>query len=90
MGAAIIRLIVSLLDAYSILILARALLSWFSINPYNKYYRLLIRITEPVLGPIRRLIPLQGIDISPLVAILLLDLVIKRIIIGLLSSLLVF
>jgi YggT family protein len=80
----------SLLNIYSLLILIRALLSWFSPNPYNRLYQLLIRVTEPVLGPIRRIVPLQGIDISPLVAILLIDLVIKKILIGLLSSALVF
>jgi YggT family protein len=84
---ALVKLIAGLLDIYSMLILIRVLLSWFSPHPNNQLYQILIKITEPVLGPIRRIIPLQGIDISPVIAILLIDLVIKRILLGLLSSL---
>lgn len=86
----IIRLVESLLNVYSLMILVRALLSWFAPNPYNKLYVFLIKMTEPVLGPIRRLVPLQGIDISPLIAILLIDLVVKRVLLSFLSTLLSF
>jgi YggT family protein len=88
-AASLIGLLESLLNIYSFLIVLRAILSWFSINPYNRYYQLLIRATEPVLGPLRRLIPMQGIDISPIIAILLIDLVVKRLLIGLVSMLLI-
>jgi YggT family protein len=87
-AVSLIKLIGSLLDGYVLLIIIRALLSWFSPNPYNKRVQLLFRATEPVLSPIRRIVPLQGIDISPIIAILLIDMVVKRLIIGLLSSLL--
>jgi YggT family protein len=87
-AVSLIKLIGSLLDGYVLLIIIRALLSWFSPNPYNKLVQLLFRATEPVLSPIRRIVPLQGIDISPIIAILLIDMVVKRLIIGLLSSLL--
>ncbi|HOD18522.1 MAG TPA: YggT family protein [Candidatus Cloacimonadota bacterium] len=80
----IILVLVRLLDIYSLLILIRALMSWFSVGYRNRFYLWLIRITEPVLAPLRRLIPLPGIDISPIIAILLIDLVIKRILIALL------
>jgi YggT family protein len=83
-----IKLISALLDGYILLMIIRALLSWFSPNPYNRLYQLLISATEPVLGPIRRLIPMQGIDISPIIAILLIDLVIKRLIMWLVGSVL--
>jgi YggT family protein len=87
-GIFLIWLIDKLLSGYSILILIRALMSWFSPNPYNRFYILLIRATEPVLAPIRRLIPISGIDISPIIAILLIDLVVKRILLSILMSLL--
>ncbi len=86
----IVRLAESILNVYSLMILIRALLSWFSPNPYNKLYIFLFKLTEPVLSPIRRFVPLQGIDISPLIAILLIDLVIKRVLLGFLSTLLSF
>lgn len=86
LGHFLIWLVQTALSAYSLLILVRALVSWFSPNPYKRWYQLLIRATEPVLAPIRRIVPLQGIDISPIIAILLIDFVIKRLLVGLLSS----
>jgi YggT family protein len=56
-------------------IIARALLSWFSLGPSHPVVKLLYDLTEPVLAPLRRVIPMLGMfDITPIVAILLLDL----------------
>jgi YggT family protein len=58
-------------------IIARALLSWFPIRPGNPFYPLaaiLHQITEPILAPLRRVIPMIGmIDITPIVALVLLQ-----------------
>lgn len=58
-------------------IIGRALLSWFAVRPGNPFHLLaviLFQITEPILGPLRRIIPTIGmIDISPIVALLLLQ-----------------
>ncbi|MFQ5895962.1 MAG: YggT family protein [Nitrospinota bacterium] len=57
---------------YMWVIIIRALVSWVSPDPYNPIVQFLYRVTEPVLAPIRQRIPfLGGIDISPLVALLL-------------------
>jgi YggT family protein len=59
-------------------VIIRALISWVSPNPYNPIVRMLATVTEPVLRPLRRLVPphkLGGIDLSPLLAVLLLQLV---------------
>jgi YggT family protein len=57
-------------------IIARALLSWFPVRPGNPFYALAVilhQITEPILAPLRRIIPMIGmIDISPMVAMFLL------------------
>ncbi len=55
-------------------IIIRALISWVNPDPYNVIVQILHRITEPILSPIRRIIPMHnmGIDISPIIAILLL------------------
>ena len=54
-------------------VIGRALLSWFPIDPANPLVRVLNEITEPVLAPLRRVIPRLGmIDISPMVAIVVL------------------
>jgi len=74
------RLLVALLDLYTWVIIIRALLSWVSPDPRNPLVQLLVRLTEPVLGPLRSLVPprlLRGIDVSPLIAILLVQ-VIRR------------
>ena len=50
------------------LILIRALISWVSPDPFNPIVQLLTRTTEPILEPIRRLLPNLPIDLSPLIA----------------------
>ena len=82
----IIWLVSTALNVYTLLIFIRALMSWFAPNPYNQFYQLLIRVTEPVLAPLRRIIPMQGIDFSPMLAILLINFVVKRLLIGFLVS----
>lgn len=68
---ALIEILSVLLQVYSYVLLARALVSWIpNLDPYNPIVQFLYQITEPVLEPIRRLIPPVGgmIDISMLVA----------------------
>ena len=59
------------LTLYMWIIIIRALISWVSPDPYNPVVRALYRITEPVLQPVRRLIPTGGlgIDLSPIIVI---------------------
>jgi YggT family protein len=54
------------------IIIARAILSWVSPDPYNPVVRFIHNITEPVLYQIRRRIPLSfgGIDFSPILVLL--------------------
>ena|SRR3989338_3849141 len=56
------------------LIIIRALLSWVNPDPYNMIVQFIERTTEPFLQPLRQLIPIYkiGIDISPILAILIL------------------
>ncbi len=56
---------------YMWVIIARALLSWVNPDPYNPIVRFLYNITEPVLGYLRRRIPLVlgGIDLSPVLVL---------------------
>ncbi len=66
-----------LCEVLTILIIARAILSWFSPSPTNMLAVILYRVTEPLLAPLRRIIPRAGmIDFTPLVAIILLRLII--------------
>lgn len=53
------------------LILIRALISWVSPDPFNPIVQLLHQATEPILEPIRRILPQSSIDFSPLIAVLI-------------------
>ncbi|MFC2045042.1 YggT family protein [Chloroflexota bacterium] len=51
-------------------IFLRAILSWFTVNPYNILVVLLDDINKPILSPLRRIVPMLGLfDITPLIAI---------------------
>lgn len=71
--SAIAEIIDIILRIYMFIIIGRALISWVNPDPYNPIVRFLYKITEPVLNPIRRLIPSWkiGIDLSPMIAILI-------------------
>jgi YggT family protein len=57
-------------------IIIRALLSWFNPREDNPLVRILFDITEPILAPLRRIVPRLGmVDITPLVAILLMSVI---------------
>lgn len=58
------------LTIYMIILIARAVISWVSPDPYNPIVRFLYSATEPVLYPIRHTLRLHsyGIDFSPLIA----------------------
>ncbi len=73
-------LLVQIIDIYMIIIIVRAVLSWFPINPQSSFFRIylfIIQITEPVLGRVReflsRMIPNMAIDFSPFIIIILLN-----------------
>ena len=71
--AAVAQLVDATLTLYSWILLVRVLLSWVNPDPFNPVVQFLTRVTDPVLLPIRRVIPTIGmIDISPIVAFLLL------------------
>ena len=76
-----------LFTVLSIAVLARALLSWFDPTMRFPVSQLIVDLTEPIIAPIRRVVPPIGgmIDLSPLVALILLQ-VIERVIISSLNS----
>ncbi|MEE9912957.1 MAG: YggT family protein [Deltaproteobacteria bacterium] len=70
---ALAKVIDIVLTVYMWIIVARALISWVNPDPYNKLVIFLYRITEPVLRPIRKMIPRHSlpIDFAPLVVLLI-------------------
>ena len=69
----ITRILEIVLNLYMWVIIIRALISWVNPDPYNPIVQILTRMTEPVLRPIRKLVPPYriGIDFSPFIAILI-------------------
>jgi len=77
-----------LFEVLTLAVLARVVLSWFRVDPHNRLLQILFQVTEPVLAPIRRIIPPVGmIDITPIVALLILQ-VAQRIIVTMLVRML--
>ena len=66
------NLIELVLNAYLIIVIARAVLSWVNPDPDNPIVRFIHRVTEPVLRPIRDRLPTvaMGLDLSPVVVLL--------------------
>lgn len=65
-----------LLNIFLIAILVQVVMSWISPTTYNPATVLLHRLTEPVLAPARRIIPpISGIDLSPLVVLVVFQLI---------------
>ncbi len=61
-----------LLTAYMWIIIGRAVISWVNADPYNPIVRFLYEVTEPLLGRIRRFLPISmaGVDLSPVILII--------------------
>ena len=62
-----------------IIIIVRVVLSWISHNPSNQFIRIIYQVSEPILKPIREILPITGMgfDLSPIVAFFLLGLLKK-------------
>jgi YggT family protein len=62
-----------MLGLYSLLMFIRIIFSWVMVSYSNRLMRFLVNITEPLLAPLRRLVPpLANFDISPIVAFMIL------------------
>jgi YggT family protein len=70
------EVVVGIFQVLTFAVLARALMSWFPASPDNPLVRILWKVTEPILAPLRAIIPRIGmIDITPMVAIILLQVI---------------
>ncbi len=75
--SAVATFIEILCEVLTIAIFIRAIMSWFPTSPNNRFVIMLHQITDPILNPLRRLIPPLGgtIDITPILAIVLLQVI---------------
>jgi YggT family protein len=80
----LIWLVDAVFRVLQLIILADVLLSWFRPDPYNPIVRTIREVAGVILDPIRRVVPpLGGLDITPIIALILLQLL-EGILIGLL------
>lgn len=82
----IVELLCGVVNLAVLAIIVRVILSWFPIGPTSPFApiaRIVFLITETMLGPVRRALPLAGpLDLSPIVVILFLQIVVQRLILN--------
>ena len=83
----LVDIINALFFVFYVLLFANIILSWIRPNPYHPVWgpiiRVVLAVTEPVLNPVRRLMPaMGGLDFSPMI-VLLLARVLQSVVIGL-------
>jgi YggT family protein len=77
-GQFLVNFVRFLLLALQLLILARVLLSWLDPAGRSRFAPFLIAMTEPILAPVRRLLPRTGaFDLSPLIVLLVLGIILR-------------
>jgi YggT family protein len=77
---ALVSLLVAVGFAFELCLIGRAIFSWIEPYPRNQVHRLLYRVTEPVIAPVRRVIPpVGGIDLSFIVVMFAVGLLIRLI-----------
>lgn len=77
------EVICAVLNVYLLVLFARAILSWFPVRPgtgLSSFLHVLMQLTEPVLAPVRRVIPPAGMfDLSFIVVFIGLEIVISAV-----------
>lgn len=82
----IVRILIDVVQAYLVVLLVRIVLTWFPINPWSRLarvVRVLATLTDPVLVPLRRVVPPlrvgagAAIDLSPLIVFFGLEILIN-------------
>ena len=77
----VLGIIVTLLQLYMWIIIIRVLISWINPDPYNPIVQFLRRVTDPAIEGVRRFVPRflwsTGLDFTPLILILLLQVLIS-------------
>ena len=70
-----LKLVKGIFAILDLFVWARLIISWIAHDPYNDIIRIIYKVTEPMLKPIRDIIPASslGIDISPFILLVLLN-----------------
>jgi YggT family protein len=69
-------LLIQIVDMYSLVVFAAVIISWIRLPPNNPIAQFVNSLTEPLLDPIRRMMPdMGGLDFSPMILLIALQLV---------------
>lgn len=61
-------LLIRIIDLYSLVVLVAVVASWVQLSPYHPVARIVNSLTDPLLRPIRQIVPaLGGLDFSPMI-----------------------
>ena len=64
-------ILIQIINLYSYIVIAAIVISWMQLPPTNPIVQLVHAVTEPVLGPLRRALPpMGGLDFSPMVLLI--------------------
>lgn len=67
-------LVATLIDLYSLVVIVSVVLSWIQVSPYHPVSQVTRALVDPVIEPIQRLLPsVAGLDFSPMVLLILLQ-----------------
>lgn len=72
-----VGVIIALLQFYQLIIIIRAVQSWMTVDERHPMVRLVASVTEPVLRPIRSFTRFGDLDLSPVVAIVVVHLIVR-------------
>ena len=76
----ILNVLVLIFQLLSVIILIRSFLSWLAPGQSNLFTRVIYQFSEPILRPIRRIVPIwRGLDFSPFIAIVILQVIVQLI-----------
>jgi YggT family protein len=83
----LVQIVSIFFQLYILLLLARILLSWVNLDPHHPVVRFLYNVTEPVLAPVRRILPPSGMfDLSPMV-VMIGAIILRQLLVSLIRSL---
>jgi YggT family protein len=72
-----VGVIIAVLKLYQLVVIVRAVQTWISVDPQNPFVRGVAAITDPVLNPVRTFTMFGSVDFSPVVVIVVLQVIIR-------------
>jgi len=85
-GGVLVMLVRWIFGVLRLALIVRIVSSWFGMSPYSRWIRWSFQLTDPILGPLRQVVPTIGvIDITPLIAWFLLG-ILQWIVLGMLTG----